>query len=255
MARTPGNKDFWLGALRTEGPAFRVAVVDADLDTPVPSCPEWTVGGLVTHLGLVYQHIAALAPRGVTDPPERRLRDWPPPPPGTDLVSWWDERYEQIVALLDSLDPELPAWNWAPQRKRVAFWHRRVAHETAVHRWDAQFATINAEPIEPKLAADGISEVLDTWLPGGNRRGPTDVAGVIRLSATDMDHDWLVRVRPGGGIALLDTDTLLDTDQHHQRAAVRGSASDLLLVLYGRIGADVLDVAGDERLLEALRVG
>jgi hypothetical protein len=68
-------------------------------------------------------------------------------------------------------------------------------------------------------------------------------------------QEWLIRLRPGGGVALLDTDTLLDTDQHHQRAAVRGSASDLLLVLYGRIDAEVLELAGDERLLEALRVG
>jgi uncharacterized protein (TIGR03083 family) len=193
--------------------------------------------------------------RGVTDPPEKRLSQLPGPPPGTDLVPWWDERYQAAVALLDSLDPELPAWNWAPQTKRAAFWHRRTAHETAIHRWDAQFATINAEPIEPKLAADGISEVLDTWLPAGRRRGPTDVTGIIRLSATDLEHDWLVRLRPGGGIALLDTDTLLDTDEHHQRTAVRGSASDLMLTLYGRIGSDVLDISGDERLLEALRTG
>jgi len=255
MARTAGNKDFWLGALRTEAPAFRVAVVDAELTTPVPSCPEWTVADLVTHMGLHYQYVAGLTPRGVTDPPVPRLRDLPAPPPGTDLIAWWDEQYQQAITVLDSLDPELPAWNWAPQAKRVAFWHRRSAHETAIHRWDAQFATINAEPIEPKLAADGITEVLDTWLPAGQRKGPTDVGGVIRLSATDVDHDWLVRLRPGGGVALLDTDTLLDSDEHRARAAVRGSASDLLLVLYGRIDADLLDLVGDERLLEALRTG
>jgi uncharacterized protein (TIGR03083 family) len=255
MPRTLGNKDFWLGALRAEGAAFRVAVVDAELDTRVPSCPEWTVADLVTHLGLVYQYVGQHIGRGVTAPPEKRLKDQEPPPPGTDLVAWWDERYADIVALLDPLDPGAPAWNWAPQSKRVAFWDRRVAHETAVHRWDAQFATINAEPIEPKLAADGICEVLDTWLPAGRRKGPTDATGVIRLDASDLEQSWLVRLRSGGGVALLDTDTLLDTDEHHQRAVVRGSASDLLLVLYGRIDADVLDVRGDERLLDALRVG
>jgi uncharacterized protein (TIGR03083 family) len=255
MPRTLGNKDFWLGALRTEGRAFRVAVVDAELTTRVPSCPEWTVADLVTHMGLHYRYVTDLAPRGVTDPPERRLRDLPAPPPGTDLIAWWDEGYQKAVTMFDALDPELPAWNWAPQTKRAGFWHRRTAHETAIHRWDAQFATINAEPIEPKLAADGISEVLDTWLPAGQRKGPTNVGGVIRLSASDLDHDWLVRLRPGGGIALLDIDTLLDSDEHRQRAAVRGSASDLLLALYGRIDADVLDLVGDERLLEALRTG
>jgi uncharacterized protein (TIGR03083 family) len=255
MARAPGNKDFWLGALRAEGEAFRVAVCDADLDTRVPSCPEWTVADLVGHLGVVYQYVAQHVARGVTGPPEVPVREQPGPPDGADLVAWWAERYRDLVTLLDSLDPEQPAWNWAPQGKRVSFWHRRMAHETAVHRWDAQFATINAEPIEPKLAADGISEVLDTWLPAGRRKGPTDVTGIIGLCANDLEQEWLVRLRFGGGVALLDADTLLDTDAHHQRAVARGSASDLLLALYGRIREDVLDLSGDERLFESLRVG
>lgn len=255
MVRASGNKEFWLGALRAEGDAFRVAVVDADLDTRVPSCPEWTVADLVGHLGVIYQHLAQHVVRGVTAPPDTPIWEQPGPPESVDLVAWWDERYNAIVSLLDSLDPEQPAWNWAPQSKRVAFWDRRMAHETAVHRWDAQFATINAEPIEPKLAADGIAEVLDTWLPAGRHKGPTDVSGVVGLVATDLEHDWLVRLRAGGGVAVLDTDTLLDADAHRQRAVVRGSASDLLLVLYGRLDSDVLDLTGDVRLLEALRVG
>jgi uncharacterized protein (TIGR03083 family) len=255
MARTPVNKDFWLGALRTEGPAFRVAVLDAGLTSPVPSCPQWTVADLITHLGGVYAKVAGHVARDVITPPDMPSGVFPTPPPDADLVAWWDEQYQRIVSLLDSLDPDLPAWNWAPQSKRASFWYRRMAHETAVHRWDAQFATINAEPIEPKLAADGIAEVLDTWLPAGRRKGPTDVPGVIRLSASDLDHDWLVRLRADGGVALLDIDTLLDSDEHHQRATVRGSASDLLLVLYGRIDPDMLELQGDERLLEALRTG
>lgn len=53
---------------------------------------------------------------------------------------------------------------------------------------------------------------------------------------------------------LLDTDTLPD-DNHDAQATVRGTASDLLLAPYGRIGFDVLDVSGDRSLLEALRTG
>jgi uncharacterized protein (TIGR03083 family) len=255
MAKTSGNRDFWIGALRTEAPAFRAAVADAPGDAPVPSCPEWTVAKLIGHLGSVYRYVAGHVGRGVTTPPPVRLKDQPAPPADADLLTWWDEQYQNLVNLLDGLDPELPAWNWAPQGKRVAFWHRRMAHETAVHRWDAQFATINAEPIEPKLAADGVAEVLDTWLPAGRRLGPTDVTGLVGLTATDLDHAWLVRLRPGGGVALLDTNTLLDTDEHHQRAVARGTASDLMLALYGRVGLDVLDLTGDERLLLALRTG
>lgn len=255
MSRFHGSKDLWLSAMRADGSALRSAAGEVDPAVPVPSRPQWTMRDLLHHLGSTYRWVNAHATRGVTAQPDPPLSSYLEEEPAEDIAAWWDVQFAIIITTLDALDADAPAWNWAPQAKRAGFWHRRTAHETAIHRWDAQFATINAEPIEPKLAADGISEVLDTWLPAGRRKGPTDVGGVIRLSATDLDHDWLVRLRPGGGIALLDIDTLLDTDEHRQRAAVRGSASDLLLVLYGRIDPDVLDLVGDERLLEGLRTG
>jgi MDMPI C-terminal domain len=129
-----------------------------------------------------------------------------------------------------------------------------MAHETAVHRCDAQLAGSQLQPVETKLAADGISEVLDTWLPAGRRRGPTDRQGVVHLMATDVAQEWYVRLR-GAGLALLDTGTLLDSDDHHTRTLARGTASDLLLALYGRVPFGVLEIAGDAELLGALRTG
>jgi uncharacterized protein (TIGR03083 family) len=250
-----GTKDFWLAALRADGTAFQAAVSTADGDAPVPTCPGWTIADLVNHLGGVYGWMRAHASRGVTSRPERRYTgkvDDAPAWPAT--IDWWAGEYASLLELLDALDPEMPAWNWAPQPKKAVFWHRRVAHETAVHRWDAQFAIGAAEPIEAKLAADGISEVLDSWLPAGRRKGPIDRQGVIHLAATDVAQEWYVRLR-GEGIALLDTDTLLDTDDHHTRAQAVGTASDLLLALYGRVQFDVADVTGDHTLLTGLRTG
>jgi hypothetical protein len=130
-----------------------------------------------------------------------------------------------------------------------------MAVETAIHRWDAQVASGPAEPVDSKLATDGITEVIDSLLPAGKRRGPTEgVRGIAALHAVDIGQDWYVRLR-GEGIALLDTDTLLDDDHPHERAQATGTASDLLLALYGRVPFDVLEVAGDPRLLQALRTG
>ncbi|MDG4773185.1 maleylpyruvate isomerase N-terminal domain-containing protein [Solwaraspora sp. WMMD792] len=253
MSRLHGSKDFWLGALRADGSAFRAAVAQAPLDAPVPSCPDWTVVDLVHHLGIVYMWVRETVSRGVADPREER----PPAaakPDGAEAVGWWQQEYDALVTLLDGLDPELPAWNWAPQAKKVGFWVRRVAHETAVHRWDAQTAVVGVEPVEAKLAVDGISEVLDTWLPAGRRRNHQPAYGVTHLVATDADQEWYVRLR-GEGMALLDTDTILDSDDHHTRTLATGTASDLLLGLWGRVQFDVLDVSGDAALLDALRVG
>ena len=59
-------------------------------------------------------------------------------------------------------------------------------------------------------------------------------AGMIQLAAADLGQEWYVRLR-GPGVALLDTDTLLDDDAHPARAAAGGNASDLALALWGRI--------------------
>jgi hypothetical protein len=135
----------------------------------------------------------------------------------------------------------------------ASFWHRRAAHETAVHRWDAQVTVRLPEPIESKLAADTIAEALDTFLIGGRRRTDSDLVGLVHLSATDVGLEWYIRLR-GAGISLLDTDTLLDDDVHQARASAAGSASDLALALWGRVPFDVGEAAGDAELLEAVRI-
>ncbi|GAA1804763.1 maleylpyruvate isomerase family mycothiol-dependent enzyme [Planosporangium flavigriseum] len=253
MGKPHFNKEFWVAGLRAEGAAFRAAVgQEGVLTAPVPSCPDWTIEDLVRHLGGVYRWVAGHVGRGTTGHPGQL--DVSDTPTGPAVLSWWDDQFAKTLKLLDWLDPALPAWNWAPQPKKAEFWHRRLAHETAVHRWDAQIAVGLSEPIEAKLAADGITEVLDSWLPAGRRRGPLDRHGVIALRATDLAEVWNVRLR-GEGIALLDTDTLLDHDHHNERAVACGTASDLLLALYGRVPFEVLDTAGDGSLLAALRTG
>jgi uncharacterized protein (TIGR03083 family) len=254
MARTQGGKDFWISALRADGPAFRTAVTAVPLDAPVPSCPDWTVLDLVHHVGAVYEWVRGHASRGVTSPPEPRRPVREGRPPGPAALGWWDDEFGQLMEMLDGLDPELPAWNWAPQAKKAGFWHRRMAHETAVHRWDAQMASGMAEPVEAKLAADGVSEVLDSWLPAGRRRTTPDRVGVVQLTAVDAGQDWSLRLR-GQGVALLDTRTLLDAGSPESRTVASGNASDLLLSLWGRVQFDVLRVSGDPSLLECLRTG
>jgi uncharacterized protein (TIGR03083 family) len=256
VSRIHGTKDFWLTASRAEGAAFLAAVSDPGvLSAQVPSCPDWTIGDLVRHLGAFYHRIRVNAgSAGVNDawgpiviPEEAPAAD------DEQVVAWFAAELSGIEAFLETLDTDLPTWNWAPQARVAAFWHRRCAHETAVHRWDAQVATRLPEPLESKLAADTVAEALDTFLPAGRRRSPADVTGLVHLTATDLDQEWYVRLR-GVGVSLLDTDTLLDDDAHPARAAASGSASDLALALWGRVTFEVVETAGDVGLLEALQV-
>ncbi|GIJ75765.1 TIGR03083 family protein [Micromonospora phaseoli] len=254
MSRLHGTKDFWIGALRAEGLAFAAAVAEAPPETPVLSCPGWTVTDLTRHLAGIYQWVRDVAGAGAATTPQQSRSRPVEPVPGVAAVQQWQQAYDELMALFDTLDPEAPAWNWAPQPKKAAFWPRRMAHETAVHRWDAQLAIAAGEPIEAKLAVDGVSEVLDTWLPAGRRIATGPLHGVVRLSATDADQEWYLRLR-GEGVALLDTGTILDHDDHHARVHVSGTASDLLLALWGRVSFDTLTVAGDRALLDGVRTG
>lgn len=254
MSRPHGGREFWLGALRAEGPAFGAALAEAPPDAPVLSCPDWTVTDLAHHLGSTYRWLRTFLttdPLGCPDPPPAHPTGLPT---GAELAPWWRAEFDQLLTVLDGLDPETPAWNWAPQPKKAAFWQRRIAHETAIHRWDAQLAVAAGEPIEAKLACDGVSEALDTWLPAGRRKVHRPWYGMVHLTATDTGVEWYLRLR-GAGVALLDTDTILDSDEHPARVRAAGTASDLLLALYGRLNFDALTVAGDTDLLTGLRIG
>ena len=253
MNRLHATKDFWLAALRADGPALQEAVAETGPDAAVPSCPGWTVADLTEHLTVLLHWVRELAPRGVVDRPADRVVP-EPRPAWPDALDGLRRELTGTIETLYALDPDLPSWTWPAQARKAGFWQRRMAHEVSVHRWDAEAAAGRATPIETKLAADGVSEVLDTWLPAGKRQGPTDLHGVVHLVASDAGHEWYVRLR-GAGVALLDTATILDSDDHHARAQATGTASDLLLALMGRQRLDRLVVAGDPRLIGALRTG
>ncbi len=250
MYRYGIGKDFWLAALRTEGEAFLAAVSEPSvLSRQVPSCPDWSVGELTRHLGGFYQRIRLHAGSGGADDrwPPLSVPDDAPAADDPLLVTWLREQLGGVVAHLESIDPDTPTFTWAPRPRVASFWMRRAAHETAVHRWDSQVATKLPEPIESKLAGDTVTEVLDTFLPAGRRR-VVDAHGLVRLTASDLEQSWYVRLR-GESVALLDTD-----DELEAGASAVGSASDLALALWGRVPFDVCEVSGDPALFEPIRV-
>lgn len=250
MNRLHATKDFWLAALRADGPALQDAVTEAGPEAAVPGCPDWTVADLVEHLTSVFRHVRETVPRGVVTKPDDRTVP-SPRPAWPDALEALRREMTGMIETLEAMDPEFPAWTWPAQAKKAGFWHRRMAHEVSVHRWDAESAAGRPTAIETKLAADGVNEILDTWLPAGRRQERSELQGVVHLTAADAAYEWFVRLR-GVGVALLDIGTILDTDDHHPRAQATGTASDLQLVLMGRRPLDVLNVSGDARLIRAL---
>lgn len=231
------HTDGFLAAIERDAPMLATAA-RKDLDARVPGCPDWDVRTLVGHLGGVYRWATEIVRRASTDPPEGLGLEQPP----DDVVGWFEAGADELVRLLRSIPMDTPVWNHMRAEPRVAFWPRRMAHETAIHRVDAQQAQDGFDPIDAELAVDGIDEVLELWLPRGLHRTKQTLKGTIHFHCTDTHGEWLIDT----------TDGKANVTREHAKGdvAARGTASDLLLYLWGRVGSDRLEVIGDQAVLE-----
>src|SRR5205807_7506364 len=80
------------------------------------------------------------------------------------VLAWFDRSLERLAATLRATDPDEPVWSWSADR-RAGFWLRLLAHETALHRWDAQLAHGEPAPIAGERARDFVDFTVDHWLP------------------------------------------------------------------------------------------
>jgi uncharacterized protein (TIGR03083 family) len=136
------------------------SIVPTDPTAPVPTCPGWTVADLTRHVGEVYMH-KTLAMREGTEParwPPKELADEEP-------LALLDRAYATLREEFATRKPEDRAGTWYRPDQTVGFWIRRMAHETVIHRIDAELGTGQAvAPVQPDLAVDGIDELLKIFV-------------------------------------------------------------------------------------------
>ncbi len=230
----------YLGHVGADG-ARALAAGREQLDAPVPSCPAWTVAELLAHVGRVHRWVEEMVRTGAT----RRGR-FPDPPPPEQLPDWYEEGLALLTGTLEQVDPDDMVWNWmalAPAPAR--FWPRRMAHETAVHRWDAENAVADPRPFDQELALDGIEEYLDIVSFVLEKEAPVHtLSGTLGLQATDTSFARTLTLSPTN----IGRAHGLDPPQ----ATVRASTSDLLLWMCGRraVGQGTVEVVGDPSVPE-----
>jgi uncharacterized protein (TIGR03083 family) len=226
-----------LDTIRTDGTTFAACLDRGPLDRPVPGCPEWSLADLAAHLGFIHRNVA----RTVSGPADERMQWLPVPDPTGDLGPWIREGLDQLLDALTSRDGDEIVPTFVGPRP-LRWWWRRQAHETSVHRWDAESAIGTPTPIGPELAVDGVDELLETFLA---RVEPERLGGdgaTVHLHATDTAGEWVLQ---------FDADAVRIERTHRKGdVAVKGSASDLLLYLYGRRAVADLEVFGDGTVLE-----
>ncbi|MFG2180783.1 maleylpyruvate isomerase family mycothiol-dependent enzyme [Streptomyces abikoensis] len=242
-------------AVVAETARFVATVKAADLSTPVPSCPGWTLADLTRHTGHVHRWFTELLRRRVQQPPAGREVDLRLPEHPDGYPDWLTDGAAQAAEVFAATDLDAPMWAWGLDQ-HARFWVRRMLFETLVHRADAERALGLSPRIDRDLAVDGIDEFL-TNLPFASLFAPRTAElrapdRTIRFRCTDGDGDgdgdgsgdWLIRLRPDGFGPVADDTTGPD-------ATVRGTAADLLLLLYGRLDreSDAFHSEGDRDLL------
>ncbi|MFD9390137.1 maleylpyruvate isomerase family mycothiol-dependent enzyme [Streptomyces sp. NPDC060000] len=189
----------YISVLDQEGRSLAAAAAEAGPDAKVPTCPEWQVRDLLRHTGAVHRWATSFVAEG--NPSPSPFVD-PPDLDGDALLDGFREGHLRLVGTLSAASPDVECWQFMPAPSPLAFWARRQAHETAVHRVDAESARGRTpEEIARELgigfAADGIDELLRGFHARARSRVRTEAPRVLRVRATDTpDGVWTVRLSP-----------------------------------------------------------
>jgi uncharacterized protein (TIGR03083 family) len=236
----------YLDSVRANARQFVDAARRAGIEAPVPTCPDWTVADLCRHQGRVFHWMGNMvetkAEQYVDRTPFEQEAEQSEP------LTFVADGAEYALAVLGATDPETPVWNWFDNGPGPArFWFRRMAHETAVHRADAEAAAagrLAPSPVEPaELAADGIDEFLAFLTLRARGGRPPRLSGSYHFHTTDVPGEWVV-VFDGENVTVR---------REHAKAdvAVRGPASDLELFLYNRRDSEGLEIFGEPAAVAA----
>ncbi|HEU4568460.1 MAG TPA: maleylpyruvate isomerase family mycothiol-dependent enzyme [Marmoricola sp.] len=214
-------------------------------EAPVPTCPGWTVRHLVAHQGMIHRWAASVV-CGYdldTDAVEREGMTV------RDLLTWLDDGAKNLLQALADAPDDLEVWfflHGAPPPK-VA-WARRQCHETTMHAVDARSAVLGRRPvaadtwIRPRLAVDGIDELLAGFLPRRSSRLRSATPRTVLVEATDTGDTWTLAVSEDPVVTTRDRASTPDV-------VLRGTAVQLYLGLWNR--GD--EITGDDEFLEEWR--
>jgi hypothetical protein len=196
-------------------------VAARDLNAPVPTCPEWTIEDLVRHVANLYQNVVVRRFRMPEDVPRQDFAD-------DDALDALDRCYAAMTTEFAARHPGDRVGREAYET--VRYWIRRMAHETAIHRVDAELAnpgtayvemvhaaTLHATaahtamahtsavtPIPRDLAVDGIDEMMTEFLVPITHLFPEEFADHLSdwagrwVLVSAGDAAWRVTVRPDG---------------------------------------------------------
>ncbi|MEV8531679.1 maleylpyruvate isomerase family mycothiol-dependent enzyme [Streptomyces sp. NPDC051211] len=227
----------YVQTLEREGGLLAGAAERAGTDAPVPTCPGWRVADLLRHTGAVHRWATAYVAEGH---PERLPFPEGPEFSGAELLTWFREGHADLVRVLSEAPADLQCWTFLPTAPTpLGFWARRQAHETAVHRLDAESALERGfGPVEPAFAEDGVDELLTGFHARGRSRVRTEEPRLLRIRAADTGAVWSVHLSAEPPRTVRDDAGTADCE-------VTAEAAWLYAALWNRIPLEGPAVRGD----------
>ena len=223
--------DAFIGHLRHQGVGLAAAAQVAGWSAPVPRT-DWTVRELVKHVGGVHRWAADVVRTGAGDLATEAGRRVGEGPDDDELLAWYLAGHADLLAALGGASPDLTAATFLSSRSPLEFWARRQAHETAIHRADAEAATGRTTRFPVDLAQDGIDELLCGF--AARKRTSGAERGTLLLGCSD-GPSWSVTFG-GEDIGAERVGSIKDGD-------VSGTSSGLYLWLWNRDSAVVADAS------------
>lgn len=221
------------------------AVVEGALDAPVPTCPGWTGADLTRHMTEVYLHKTETMRRGAWPAP------WPPELPDDHLAAL-DDAYRQLVGEFATRDVTEQSLTWYAHDQTVGFWLRRMAHETVIHRLDAELAAgADHDPIPADLAEDGIDELLVCFLAYASEEYPDELTEHLgdcdgqTVQVATEGASWQVQIGPA--------EVTVVRGESDSEAGVFGEPGAVLRWVWRRAGDGAVQLDGNRWVIGKLR--
>jgi uncharacterized protein (TIGR03083 family) len=187
------NTSAHIDTLDIEGAALLAAAERAGPEAEVPSCPGWRVRDLLLHTGNVHRWAYGYVAEGRTEP--RPIGE--ESVPDEQLAEWFRAGHRRLTECLRRAGDDVECWSFlSGSASARAFWARRQAHETTMHRVDAELAAgADLSPVAPEFAADGIDELLAGFHTRRFSRVRSDRPMVLGVSAAGVPGgEWTVRI-------------------------------------------------------------
>ena len=228
VAGTELSREQYLSHLNADYQLLAAAIPKAPVD--VPSCPRWTTNDLAKHMAHVYLGQAFVVETGSQAENKEHLAPYPRTVDFMEFMSWG---FDAITKALDIDRPERPTWSWHHSDHTVDFWFRRMAHETVIHRIDAEQAVGTVSKIDEALALDGVDEVLD-FLPltGSWPEVPNIDFGIVSIVASTEDETKVWDLNFTDKAATVSAADHVNASAH---LVISGDAEAMDLYLWGRI--------------------